>query len=209
MEAYKSMCPDCGKTYCWIGYKTGIGKTPQELEKINRDHTVCKYCGSKKLKTELDDVGLLEALEERQEIQSAVDKAVRKLYEHSGDFVSCIVKHFQEPHPLEDRGIGTWYATLEAADWGSDQDASDEITIRFLVSPDKHQVPDSIKPESLRRKKKSLYRDFDQREERSADFIVIYTFAPPLSVDQNLELFSEFVFAKIKERIASLRSTDE
>ncbi len=54
MEAYESRCPDCGKTYTWVGYKTGIGKTPEQLAQMKRDRTVCRYCGSTKLQTGLD-----------------------------------------------------------------------------------------------------------------------------------------------------------
>ena len=54
MEAYKSTCPTCHKTYFWTGYKTGIGKTPQQLAQMRKDDTTCRYCGSVGLKTELD-----------------------------------------------------------------------------------------------------------------------------------------------------------
>lgn len=54
MEAYKSKCPDCNEVYFWTGYKTGIGKTQAQLDKMKRDQTVCKHCGSENLKTGLD-----------------------------------------------------------------------------------------------------------------------------------------------------------
>ena len=54
MEAYKSTCPDCKVVYFWTGFKTGIGKTPEQLEEMERKRTVCRECGSKMLKTELD-----------------------------------------------------------------------------------------------------------------------------------------------------------
>jgi len=54
MEAYKSTCPNCGAVYFWTGFKTGIGKTPAQLKQMKRDETVCKKCGSHKLKTTLD-----------------------------------------------------------------------------------------------------------------------------------------------------------
>jgi hypothetical protein len=54
MEAYKSICPDCGKVYFWTGFKTGIGKTPDQLAQMKKDETICKYCGSPNLKTGLD-----------------------------------------------------------------------------------------------------------------------------------------------------------
>jgi len=54
MEAYKSTCPDCKAVYFWTGFKTGLGKTPEQLEQMKRDETVCKKCGSTRLKTELD-----------------------------------------------------------------------------------------------------------------------------------------------------------
>ena len=54
MEFYKSHCPGCNKTYRWIGYKTEIGKAAEQLKKMHEDETICKHCGSKKLKTELE-----------------------------------------------------------------------------------------------------------------------------------------------------------
>lgn len=54
MEAYKSTCPDCKAVYFWTGFKTGIGKTPEQLENMKRRESVCRECGSTRLKTELD-----------------------------------------------------------------------------------------------------------------------------------------------------------
>ena len=54
MEAYKSTCPDCGAVYYWHGYKTGLGKSKAQLEEMHRKDTVCRECGSNKLKTEVD-----------------------------------------------------------------------------------------------------------------------------------------------------------
>ncbi|KKN96773.1 hypothetical protein LCGC14_0164170 [marine sediment metagenome] len=54
MEYYESHCPDCNATYRWVGYKTGIGKTPEQLAAMNRLHTTCERCGSTNLKTGLD-----------------------------------------------------------------------------------------------------------------------------------------------------------
>jgi len=54
MEAYESRCPDCGRTYTWVGYKTGIGKSEAQLAQMKKDQTTCKHCGSTNLKTGLD-----------------------------------------------------------------------------------------------------------------------------------------------------------
>lgn len=54
MEYYVSDCPDCGAHYTWTGYKTGIGKTPEQLEQMRRDRTTCQKCGGKNLNTGLD-----------------------------------------------------------------------------------------------------------------------------------------------------------
>jgi len=66
MEAYKSTCPDCKVVYYWTGYKTGIGKTSEQLEQMKKEQTICKKCGSDKLKTGLDFES--EAGKEMQEI---------------------------------------------------------------------------------------------------------------------------------------------
>lgn len=54
MEAYKTTCPDCGNERFWTGYKTGIGKTPEQFQQMQEEKTTCKTCGSKNAKTELD-----------------------------------------------------------------------------------------------------------------------------------------------------------
>jgi ribosomal protein L32 len=54
MEAYKTVCSNCGHVRFWVGYKTGIGKTLEQIQKMERDHSVCKKCGSGNIKTELD-----------------------------------------------------------------------------------------------------------------------------------------------------------
>ena len=54
MEAYKSYCPDCKETYFWHGFKTGLGKSPEQLAVMKKRDTVCKYCGSENLQTGLD-----------------------------------------------------------------------------------------------------------------------------------------------------------
>jgi len=54
MEAYKSYCPECKKTYFWQGYKTGLGKSTEQLAAMKRRDTVCKHCGGDKLETTLD-----------------------------------------------------------------------------------------------------------------------------------------------------------
>lgn len=55
MEAYKTTCsnPKCGYVRTWTGYKTGLGKTPEQLEQMTKDHTTCIRCGSE-AQTDLD-----------------------------------------------------------------------------------------------------------------------------------------------------------
>lgn len=54
MEAYKSTCKACGATYFWVGYKTGLGKTKEQLEAMHKRQTVCRECGAEGLVTGLD-----------------------------------------------------------------------------------------------------------------------------------------------------------
>lgn len=44
MEAYESTCKKCGHKWQWVGYKTGIGKTPAQLEQMRTEGTVCPKC---------------------------------------------------------------------------------------------------------------------------------------------------------------------
>lgn len=54
MEAYKTVCSDCGYIDFWTGYKTGLGKTPEQLAEMQKKETICSNCGSKSVKTGLD-----------------------------------------------------------------------------------------------------------------------------------------------------------
>ena len=54
MEAYKTTCPDCGHIRFWMGYKTGIGKSPEQLAQMSKDSKTCKKCGLENAITELD-----------------------------------------------------------------------------------------------------------------------------------------------------------
>lgn len=54
MEAYKTICPDCGHAQFWTGYKTGLGKTPEQLQAMRERERTCVRCGSKRANTDLD-----------------------------------------------------------------------------------------------------------------------------------------------------------
>lgn len=54
MEAYKTVCPDCGYTRFWVGYKHGFGKTEEQLRQMHEDAITCAECGFKNAKTVLD-----------------------------------------------------------------------------------------------------------------------------------------------------------
>lgn len=54
MEAYKTTCSHCGHVRFWSGYKTGFGKTPEQLAKMSKDQTTCVKCDATDATTELD-----------------------------------------------------------------------------------------------------------------------------------------------------------
>ncbi|MBI2625650.1 hypothetical protein HYW68_01215 [Candidatus Parcubacteria bacterium] len=54
MEAYKTTCADCGHVRFWSGYKTGIGKTPEQLRAMKEEMVTCVVCGSRQAVTDLD-----------------------------------------------------------------------------------------------------------------------------------------------------------
>ena len=37
MEAYKMKCNSCGRARNWVGYKTGLGKTPEQLQEMRKE----------------------------------------------------------------------------------------------------------------------------------------------------------------------------
>lgn len=45
MEYYESKCTVCKHTWRWTGYKTGIGKTPEQLEQMSKAGKTCPSCG--------------------------------------------------------------------------------------------------------------------------------------------------------------------
>lgn len=69
MEAYKTKCRDaekCGFERPWIGFKTGIGKTSEQLAKMQKDQSTCIKCGGP-ADTQCDDRGLIGAMEAREQ----------------------------------------------------------------------------------------------------------------------------------------------
>lgn len=54
MEAYKTTCGKCGHIRFWTGFKTGLGKTDEQLAEMHRQETTCVKCGSTDARTELD-----------------------------------------------------------------------------------------------------------------------------------------------------------
>ena len=54
MEAYKMTCKNCGYVRYWSGFKTGLGKSPEQLEKMREDNTTCVNCLYDQNEAELD-----------------------------------------------------------------------------------------------------------------------------------------------------------
>ena len=46
--------PECGRSYTFIDFKTGVGKTPEQLEGMRKRRTICKYCNQPTLKDNWD-----------------------------------------------------------------------------------------------------------------------------------------------------------
>jgi hypothetical protein len=51
-------CTICGKARQWVGYKTGIGKSPAQLADMQREATTCVFCGSSQQRAALSEQGL-------------------------------------------------------------------------------------------------------------------------------------------------------
>ena len=68
MEAYRTKCgnPECGYERTWMGNKTGIGKTTEQLAQMRQDQTTCIKCGGPAV-TRLDERGLVGAMEAQRE----------------------------------------------------------------------------------------------------------------------------------------------
>lgn len=77
MEAYRTKCqePDCGHERSWVGFKTGIGKTPEQLAQMRRDQTVCVRCGGK-VKTTADERGLVGAMDAQLEAEKSQEELI-------------------------------------------------------------------------------------------------------------------------------------
>ncbi len=54
MEAYVTTCHDCGHSRHWTGYKTGFGKTKEQLAQMSKDMNVCIHCNSTNTALDLD-----------------------------------------------------------------------------------------------------------------------------------------------------------
>ena len=47
VEANESTCTECRHKWQWVGYKTGIGKTPAQLAQMDREGRICPICRGK------------------------------------------------------------------------------------------------------------------------------------------------------------------
>lgn len=56
MELHKTVCQNsqCGYVRFWTGYKTGIGKSPEQLVKMDKDYSICVKCGATNADTDID-----------------------------------------------------------------------------------------------------------------------------------------------------------
>lgn len=54
MEHYRTTCPRCESSRSWVGYKTGFGKTQEQLEQMRKEKKTCIHCGYDKAETRLD-----------------------------------------------------------------------------------------------------------------------------------------------------------
>jgi hypothetical protein len=68
MEAYRTKCRDrqCAFERTWIGFKTGIGKTWEQIAQMQKDQTTCIKCEGP-AHTTLDERGLVGAMDAREE----------------------------------------------------------------------------------------------------------------------------------------------
>jgi len=52
VEHYISSCPDCEKSYAWVGRKCAFDE--ETAKKMKEEQTTCRLCGNKNIKTTLD-----------------------------------------------------------------------------------------------------------------------------------------------------------
>ncbi len=79
MEAYKTTCTECGHVRFWVGYKTGIGKTPEQLAQMHRNQTTCVACGSTNARTGLDE-------------ETEIGKAYQASYAFAAQMIAGIIR---------------------------------------------------------------------------------------------------------------------
>lgn len=74
MEYYESKCKACGHIWQWTGYKTGIGKTPAQLEAMSKAGKTCPKCNGEA------QVGLDHTSPEAKALDGALVDVVKSLF---------------------------------------------------------------------------------------------------------------------------------
>ncbi len=111
-------------------------------------------------------------------------------------FVEDILRQLEPGVALTDEAIGTWYASVDAADWG-DNLASDRVGIRFLLSRQPglpRRVQESVPLQRPRR----VSHDLGRPKQQPDTLALVFNFSSLLPVAKNLELFREFAISQIK-----------
>lgn len=73
MEWYVMACTRCRNVRRWMGYKTGLGKTEQQLRQMHEEATTCAYCQSTQVETRVD-MGIAD-----QDLLTQADQKFREL----------------------------------------------------------------------------------------------------------------------------------
>jgi len=112
------------------------------------------------------------------------------------DFADAIVERFKEGYVLEDKAIGQWFATLEAAETIEDSNAG-EFEARFLLSREQQAVPDDVWDQPVHRAI-HVSRDFAEPSQRGGEALILFfSFSDLLPVRHNLKLFRECAVSRL------------
>ncbi len=83
MIALKGTCRHCDKVYYWTDYKTGLGKTEQQLADMKYRQTHCKFCDAPGLCVEPDE-------------ETETGKVYAECEKHAADMVTGLIKEMMD-----------------------------------------------------------------------------------------------------------------
>lgn len=112
-------------------------------------------------------------------------------------FVEAILSRFKDGYKLERDEIGTWFASIQAAEIGdSQQDGA--LAARFVISREPQPASEVVSDEPLLHTISVTHRFGEPRRNDPGRLFLFFSFTDELPVSRNLKLFEDYTVSCLK-----------